>query len=255
MMVMKLTNPFGRISAKIYMTSATGVTITGAQETIVWLPDIPFTGSLHSLVSLPEHEFQAHANVMHAIALSCNLLFSYFMYTAYTLVPQPQPHSLSTINATSSNIRINNATSLSLTVSNNDISCFDEVPGFLPINMPNYFAAVQQILLRDDALVSRPFYLGPSLESRWQWAGGATGDDHRCIVVLFNKKPLLTDAFPLIRIAQVAARIAEKCITVGRGYSGGWGSPGNGRGIVAVINAKSNTGRGEGGVSTERGLG
>ena len=107
--------------------------------------------------------------------------------------------------------------------------------------MANYFAAVQQILIREDALHPRPFYLGPSLDVRWEWKGGDRGDDHRCIIVLYNKQPLLTDMFPLMLIAQVAAMIAERCITAGASYAGGWASPGVGRGIVAVVNARSNT--------------
>ena len=190
---------------------------------------------------------------MHTIALSCILLLSYFINRAYTLVPQAQPKSLlSTVNTTISDIRLNNASSLSLTESNYGLSCFDELEDFLPINMANYFAAVQQILPRDDALVPRPFYLGPSLESRWQWTGGESWDDHRCNIVLFSKKPLLTDAFPLMLIAQVAARVADKCITAERSYAGGWGSPGIGRGIVAVVNAENMAGRGDGRLSTER---
>ena len=118
--------------------------------------------------------------------------------------------------------------------------------------MANYFAAVQQILLREDALVPRHFYLGPSLEMRWEWTGGASGDDHRCTIMLFNKQPLLTDIFPLVLIAQVGAMIADRCITAASSYAGGWASPGVGRGVVAVVNARSNVGWHDGRVSTER---
>ena len=34
--------------------------------------------------------------------------------------------------------------------------------------------------------------------------------------------------------------IADVCITAARSYSGGWASPGPGRGVVALINARRN---------------
>ena len=189
---------------------------------------------------------------MHAIAISW-IPFIYFIITTYTLIPQAQSNSLpldllSQINTTRSTVQ-NNASSLD--ASDIVISCLDQVPGFLPVIMANYYAAVQQILILEDALESRQYYLGPSREMRWEWAGGTTRDDHRCTIVLFNKEPLLTDAFPLVLIAHVGAMIADRCITRVRGYSGGWASAGTGRGIVAVMNSKSRRIPG-GGVFTER---
>ena len=176
---------------------------------------------------------------------------------ASTLVPQARsnslrPHILSLVNTTTPDHDPTSNASLSLNASNLEISCFDHVPSFLPVNMANYFAAVQQILLREDALVPRPFYLGPSLEMRWEWKGGAIGDDRRCIIVLYNKLPLLTDKFPIILIAQVAAMIADRCITAATSYAGGWASPGVGRGVVALVNARSNGVESDDRVSTER---
>ena len=98
----------------------------------------------------------------------------------------------------------------------------------------------------------RPFYLGPSSELRWKWTGGARRDDHRCVIVLFNKRPLLTDMFPIVLIAQVGAMIADRCITAATSYAGGWASPGVGRGVVAVVNARSEGIWSDGRVSTER---
>ena len=191
---------------------------------------------------------------MHAIAISW-IPFIYFIMTTYTLIPQAQSNSLplnmlSQINTTKSNIKTNAS---SLEASDIVVSCLDQVPGFLPVIMANYYAAVQQILLLEDALESRQYYLGPSREMRWEWAGGTIRDDHRCTIVLFNKEPLLTDAFPLVLIAHVGAMIADKCITRVRSYSGGWASAGTGRGIVAVMNSMSRRSPGES-VSTERGL-
>ena len=198
-----------------------------------------------------------HVNSMHAIAPLCIPFFIYRIITSYGFVPQagsnslrPQPLSLANTNTSNNNPTLN--ASLSIDASNLEISCFDHVPTFLPVNMANYFAAVQQILLREDALVPRPFYLGPSLDVRWEWTGGAIDDDRRCIIVLYNKLPLLTDMFPIILIAQVAAMIADKCITAASSYAGGWASPGVGRGVIAVVNARSNGVESDDRVSTER---
>ena len=190
---------------------------------------------------------------MHAVALTC-IPFFYLLVTAYNLISEDginssQTHLLPSINTTIPDHSI--PSNASLVASNLDITCFDNVPDFLPVTMANYFAAVQQILIREDALVPRPFYLGPSPEVRWEWTGGATGDDHQCIIVLFNTRPLLTDPFPIMLIAQVAAMIADDCITARKNYAGGMASPGVGRGIVAVMNSRRSGGRTDG-VYTER---
>lgn len=211
---------------------------------------LPHFGTLSLFPS--EQEFPDLANSMHAVALFC-MPFFYLAVTAYALVPQvgsssPWPRALLHINTTTITLNdkpVSNASSAS-SASNFNIYCFDDVPGFLPVTMANYFAAVQQILIREDAMVPRQFWLGPSLEMRWEWTGGTRGDDDQVNIVLFSKAPILTDAFPLMLVAQVAAMIADACITAMRSYAGGWASPGVGRGTVAVVNPKSNGIRGVG---------
>ena len=180
---------------------------------------------------------------MYAGGLSC-ISFLYSLIAFYAIIPQTQPRSvwadILSINGANAPV-INSTSKMSLlNASSPEVSCFDNIPGFKPVNMANYFAAVQQILVREDAFVQRQFYLGPTHGVRWEWRGGARGDAHECVVVLFNKDPLLTDAFPIMLIAHVAALIADVCITERRSYAGGWASPGNNRGLVAVVNARSN---------------
>ena len=116
------------------------------------------------------------------------------------------------------------------------VSCFENIPGINPTTTFNYYQAVQKILIRDDALVPRNFYLGPSPEQRWRWSGGLVRGGFECTIALGNQQPLLTDLFPVILVAHVAALIAKECITEVKGFVGGWASPGPGRGVVAVGN-------------------
>ncbi len=120
-----------------------------------------------------------------------------------------------------------------LNVSETVVSCFINSQEYKATHMANYFVAVQQILTRDDALTPRQFYLGPSPDLRWKWTGDL-GDGYSCTIVLANKKPLLTDPFPIVLVAHVAALIAQGCITEEKGYAGGWASAGPERGVVLV---------------------
>ena len=183
---------------------------------------------------------------MYAVALFCTALLD-ITFAANALVPQSGSGLWADMLLSSSNsnnnitsnqsvyVKPNNASSL---LKNSDIkvTCFDDVPDLKPINMANYFEAVQQILIRDDALVPRQFYLGPSPNDKWKWVGGRDSDDEQCLVVLANELPLLTDLFPIILVAHVAAQIAESCITAGKGYKGGYAHPGPHRGVVVVGN-------------------
>lgn len=127
-----------------------------------------------------------------------------------------------------------------LNASDPTIVCFDKIRGVRSINMANYFEAVQQILIRDDAIVPRQFNLGPSLDRQFNWLGGPTGDEHETVIVLSYTQPLLTALFPIILVAHVAALIANECITEAKGYAGGWASLGPTRGSVGVGNVRSN---------------
>lgn len=183
---------------------------------------------------------------MCSIALAV-ILVSYLTSIAHAILQPSQSNALwadmlsNSDPSTSSNdplLNINlNASSL-VDASNIAINCFDDTQDFLPTNMANYYEALQQILIRHDVLVSRRFYLGPTPEARWKWSGGAIGDERPCSIVLANKKPLLTDAFPIILVAHVAALVAQECITEAKGFLGGLASDPN-KGVVLVGNVKS----------------
>ena len=168
----------------------------------------------------------------------------YFTITTYAAVPQAQPSALradmlsssdrTTLNDSSTLHISTNASSSSLILPEIGVSCFD-ARDFRPTSKINYFAAVQEILTRQDVLVPRLFYLGPDPRLRWEWLGGTMrGDERECGIVLANQLPLTTDAFPLVLVAHVAALIADRCVTEENGYAGGWASPGPDRGVVTV---------------------
>lgn len=94
--------------------------------------------------------------------------------------------------------------------------------------MADYYEAVQQILIRDDAIVPRRFELGPSGEKQFKWRGG------QCVIGFFDNQPLLTDAIPIVLVAHVAALIANDCINEAKGYGGGYAHIGPNLGFVAV---------------------
>lgn len=56
--------------------------------------------------------------------------------------------------------------------------------------------------------------------------------------MLANSLLLLTDTYPIILVAHVAALIACRCITETENYVGGWASAGLKRGLVVVGNSK-----------------
>lgn len=112
------------------------------------------------------------------------------------------------------------------------ITCLAKTRGYRPILMDDYYQAVQQILIRDDALLPQHFRLGPegSVRQDYYWQGG------QAAIALFSGQPLRTDAFPIIVVAHVAALIADKCVTEAEGYLGGYARVGPNRGSVGVGN-------------------
>lgn len=179
---------------------------------------------------------------MYTTTLFRILLFC-FTIASYAGLPHAQPDAFWADMLSSSN-RITTNTSSTLEIHTNAssttaidqrirLSCFD-AQDFNPTSKANYFDAVQKILRRGDALVSRPYYLGPSPRLRWQWFGGPKGDERACRIVLGSQSPRLTDEFPLILVAHVAALIADRCVTEENGYAGGWASAGPRMGLVVV---------------------
>ena len=181
---------------------------------------------------------------MYASALSV-ILLCYFVITSYAIVPQAQSGASSAVTISNDDTStLSQDTTLNAMLnassyfnsSGNDVGCWGKDTNFPTTNLANYFQAVQQILIRNDVLIPRQFYLGPAPEQRWRWRGASTGDQHQCLIVLANKLPLLTEPFPIILVAHVAAVIADRCITEAEGFAGGWASLGLRRGLVVVGN-------------------
>ena len=112
------------------------------------------------------------------------------------------------------------------------ITCLATSRAYRPILMADYYEAVQQILIRDDALLPQHFRLGPEGSERqdYHWQGG------QAAIAFFSGQPLRTDAFPIVLVAHVAALIADTCITEARGYLGGYARIGPNKGTVGVGN-------------------
>ena len=112
------------------------------------------------------------------------------------------------------------------------ITCLATSRAYRPVLMTDYYQAVQQILIRDDALLPQHFRLGPEGSRRqdYYWRGGQTA------IAFFNGQPLRTDAFPIILVAHIAALIADACVTEAQGYLGGYARIGPNRGTVGVGN-------------------
>ena len=112
------------------------------------------------------------------------------------------------------------------------ITCLPKTRGYRPIPIDDYYQAVQQILIRDDALLPQHFRLGPegSVRQDYYWQGG------QAAIAFFSSQPLRTDAFPIISVAHVAALIADKCVTEAQDYLGGYARVGPNRGTVGVGN-------------------
>ena len=112
------------------------------------------------------------------------------------------------------------------------MTCLATTRGYRPILLTDYYQAVQQILIRDDALLPQHFRLGPEGSERqdYHWQGG------QAAIAFFSGQPLRTDALPIILVAHVAALIADTCVTEARGYLGGYARIGPKKGTVGVGN-------------------
>ena len=174
--------------------------------------------------------------IMLAIFMNLALLF----YTARTTYAATLPKqssglwtnalkddTLPTVRSNTTLGLVTNASSV-LNASEFFIECSIESPTRRPIPIADYYEVVQQILIRDDALVPRRFNLGPSYDKQLHWRAG------QCVIFFFDHRPMLTDAIPIIVVAHVAALIANDCITGARGYKGGTAQVGLNSGFVAV---------------------
>ena len=114
-------------------------------------------------------------------------------------------------------LRIDTNTVPALNASNHEIEirCFQDRGGYGRIVMDEYYGALDQILIREDAMIPQEWNLGPD---PWQHRSFSKG---RCKIVLTASTSLRTPPFPVINIAHVAAVIANHCITEAHGYRGG----------------------------------
>ena len=112
------------------------------------------------------------------------------------------------------------------------VTCLLPAPTRRPVFLAEYYAAVQQILIREDALVPRRFELGPagSGARNFDWRAG------HCVIGFFDLKLVVTNSFPIIVVAHVAALIARDCLTPAKGFLGGVARIGPDMGIVGIGN-------------------
>ena len=81
--------------------------------------------------------------------------------------------------------------------------------------MEDYYGAVDQILVRADAMISREWILGPTHTQHIEWREGT------CRIVLLAGTTVRTPPFPVILAAHVAALVAKQCVTEAHGFRGG----------------------------------
>ena len=114
-------------------------------------------------------------------------------------------------------VRIDSNAFPALNVSNNgiDIHCFPSRSPLEMVVMDDYHEAVDQILIREDAMIPREWILGPADTQQVQWRQGP------CRIVLMAGTFVRTPPFPVILAAHLAAVVAKECITAAHGFRGG----------------------------------
>lgn len=96
-----------------------------------------------------------------------------------------------------------------------EIECFPPRDRFGSVVMDDYYGAVDQILVRADAMIPQEWILGPTPAQSYISRTG------RCKISLWASTNLRTPPFPVIYVAHVAAVIAQHCVTEAHGYRGG----------------------------------
>ena len=101
------------------------------------------------------------------------------------------------------------------------IRCF-ELPPAPPrperVALVDYYEAVQKTLVRVDSMIALPRTFGPIANPDYTWTGGT------CQILLWAPETIVTDPFPIILVAHVAALIADKCLHEDTDHLGGSGS-------------------------------
>ena len=96
-----------------------------------------------------------------------------------------------------------------------DIRCFPSHSPLEMVVMDDYYGAVDQILVQEDAMTPREWVLGPTHTQHIEWREGS------CRIVLMAGTTIRTRPFPVILVAHVAALVAKGCVTEAYGFRGG----------------------------------
>ncbi|KAM0806136.1 hypothetical protein BDR22DRAFT_5153 [Usnea florida] len=114
-------------------------------------------------------------------------------------------------------LQIDPNTFLALNASSNQIElkCHPYHSPLARIVMDDYYGAVNQILVREDATIPRQWVLGPIYPQHVEWREGT------CRIILMARTTILTPPFPVIWAAHAAALVVKECITEARGYWAG----------------------------------
>ena len=117
-------------------------------------------------------------------------------------------------------LRIDSNALPALNASNNQIviQCFPDHSPLEMVVMDDYYGAVDQILVREDAMTPREWVLGPAHTQHIGWKEGP------CRIVLMAGTTIRTPRFPIILAAHVAALVAKACVTEAHGFRGGIGT-------------------------------
>ena len=99
-----------------------------------------------------------------------------------------------------------------------DITCRASVPSahYARIAVTDYYAAVDQILTRDDAMVPKQWVLGRDPSHQLSWTSGT------CLLLLCARAQTMTQSIPIVLAAHMAALVVRRCVTEATGYRGGW---------------------------------
>ena len=96
-----------------------------------------------------------------------------------------------------------------------ELKCFPYHSPLVRVVMSDYYGAVNQILVREDATIPRRWILGPTYPQHVEWREGT------CRIILMARRTILTPPFPIIWAAHAAALIVKECITEGHRYWAG----------------------------------
>lgn len=112
----------------------------------------------------------------------------------------------------------NDFSSLNASAALLEITCRSSVPSthYARILVGDYYEAVDQILTRVDAMIPKQWVLGRDVSHQLTWRSGT------CSVLFCARTLTITQSFPIILAAHMAALVVKQCVTEATGYRGGW---------------------------------